>query len=115
QAAFNWDYGLAWQLKPLPPLTIDPVSLPDAYWNEAYPPQTLTATGGQPPYSWTLVAGALPAGMTLSPDGVISGTPTIVTTASFTVQVTDSLSQTATRDLQLRVQTRGYVCGVCHQ
>ena len=39
--------------------------------------QTLAATGGKQPYSWTLVSGSsLPAGLTLSTGGVISGTPT---------------------------------------
>jgi len=42
------------------------------------------------PYSWSLLAGALPAGLTLSPDGVISGTPTEAGTSSFTVQIRDS-------------------------
>ena len=116
QAAFNWDYGLAWRLESLPvPLSIDPVVLPDAYWNEAYPPQTLTATGGQPPYSWTIIAGALPPGMTLSSDGVISGTPTVAGTASFTVQASDAASATATENMTLAIKTRGYVCGFCHQ
>ena len=116
QAAFNWDYGLAWRLESLPvPLSVDPVVLPDAYWNEAYPPQTLTATGGQPPYSWTIIAGALPPGMTLSSDGVISGTPTVAGTASFTVQVSDAASATATENMTLAIKTRGYVCGFCHQ
>ena len=55
--------------------------------------QTLAATGGKQPYSWTLVSGSsLPAGLTLSTGGVISGTPTSSGPTSFTVQVTDSSS-----------------------
>ena len=38
--------------------------------------QTLTATGGTAPYTWTIDAGALPAGIALSSAGVLSGTPT---------------------------------------
>jgi hypothetical protein len=36
--------------------------------------QTLLATGGTPPYTWSLPSGRLPGGFVLSPDGVISGT-----------------------------------------
>lgn len=59
----------------------------------------LSATGGLQPYTWTITAGSLPPGLTLSAaTGVISGTPT-GTSAGFTVKVTDSTSppaQTAT-------------------
>lgn len=51
---------------------------------------SLTATGGVAPYTWTLTSGSLPAGLTLSSAGVISGTPTAQGTQTFTVQVTDS-------------------------
>src|SRR5439155_10851615 len=59
--------------------------------------QNLTAAGGRAPYTWSLVSGTLPAGLTLAAAGVIRGTPTAATTANFTVQVTDSASQTATK------------------
>ena len=52
---------------------------------------TLTAFGGTPPDSWAMVAGSLPAGLTLVPGtGAITGTPTVAGLATFTVQVTDS-------------------------
>ena len=38
--------------------------------------QTLTASGGTAPYTWTIDAGTLPAGITLSANGTLSGTPT---------------------------------------
>lgn len=56
---------------------------------------TLEATGGMSPYSWTVITGTLPAGLTLASNGVINGTPTAQGTADFTVQVTDSTSPTA--------------------
>lgn len=52
--------------------------------------QTLTASGGVAPYNWTLVSGALPAGLSLTSGGVISGTPTATGTFTFAVNVTDS-------------------------
>ena len=52
----------------------------------------LQASGGTPPYSWSSDRGALPSGLTLSPDGLITGTPTLSGTWTFTVQVADSSS-----------------------
>jgi hypothetical protein len=55
----------------------------------------LAASGGFPPYMWTLVSGSLPPGLTLSITGLISGTPTTATTSSFTIQATDSAGAAA--------------------
>ncbi|HEY8211681.1 MAG TPA: putative Ig domain-containing protein [Myxococcaceae bacterium] len=72
---------------------------PDGYTGTAYN-QTLTAVGGRTPYTWSLAAGALPAGVTLSAaSGTLSGTPTAPGTSSFTLQVTDANSVTATKAL----------------
>ena len=114
QGSFKWDYGLAWQITPVAALAVDPITLPDADWNQVYGPHALSASGGQPPYSWAVVSGALPPGLTLNPVGEISGTPTTVMTADFTVQVTDADSTTATLNLQIEVKIDGYVCGQCH-
>jgi thermitase len=65
--------------------------------------KTLAATGGVSPYSWSVSAGALPAGLSLSSSGVISGAPTTAGSYSFTVRVTDSKSATATRNLSITV------------
>ena len=56
----------------------------------------LTATGGFPPYSFSLSSGSLPPGLTLTPSGLISGTPTADGTYTFVAEVTDSASNTAT-------------------
>lgn len=57
---------------------------------------TLVALGGAPPYTWSIPSGSLPTGLSLNAStGVISGTaPAAATTASFTVQVTDSAGAT---------------------
>lgn len=54
--------------------------------------QGLLASGGLQPYTWTIDSGALPPGLNLSTDGVISGTPPpgAAGAYSFTVRVTDS-------------------------
>jgi len=66
--------------------------------------QALVATGGAAPYSWSVVAGSLPAGLTLEAStGTISGTPTLGGTQGFTVQVADGRASTATRGLSLTI------------
>jgi hypothetical protein len=74
------------------PLTITTTTLAPAKFGAAYS-QTLTATGGVAPLLWSLPSGSsLPGGLSLSSAGVISGTPTVAGTFSFTVQVADSSS-----------------------
>jgi PKD repeat protein len=65
--------------------------------------QQLSAIYGQTPYTWTNISGALPPGLTLAANGVISGTPMSGGTNNFTVKVTDALSATATQALMLTV------------
>ena len=58
---------------------------------------TLSAAGGTTPYTWSISSGSLPAGLTLNTStGVVSGTPTLAGTSSFTAKVTDSKGKTAT-------------------
>jgi uncharacterized protein (TIGR03437 family) len=85
-------------------LSVATAGLPDGNLNTPYA-FALQAQGGQLPYRWTLTAGNLPSGLTLAANGQISGTPTGQTTASFTVQVTDSSTppQTASRSLSLTI------------
>ena len=67
---------------------------------------SLVAAGGVTPYSWSIVAGALPAGLSISPTtGLISGTPTVKGTANFTVQVKDSLNATATAAVAITINS----------
>ncbi len=71
------------------PVSITTATLPNAAVAAPYT-QTITATGGAAPYSYAVTAGALPAGLTLSPLGTVSGTPTAGGTFNFTVTATDS-------------------------
>ncbi|TXI48178.1 MAG: autotransporter domain-containing protein [Lysobacter sp.] len=71
------------------PVTVNPASLPNGQVGLAYS-QTVTASGGNAPYTFAVTAGALPAGLTLAPSGTLSGTPTAGGTFNFTVTATDS-------------------------
>ena len=67
--------------------------------------QTLAATSGTPGYTWSLSTGSLPAGLSLSSAGVISGSATTAGTSSFTVLVTDSAGRVASKAFALTVST----------
>ena len=75
-------------------------SLPNGVVNVPYS-QTLQATGGVGPYTYAVTAGTLPAGLTLSTAGVVSGTPTTPGASSFTVTATDSEGKPQTASLPL--------------
>jgi uncharacterized protein (TIGR03437 family) len=70
------------------PVTITTTQVPSGQLNLPYNAQ-LSATGGTPPYTWSYLGGGLPSGLSVSPAGVISGTPTNYGD-EFTVQVTDA-------------------------
>lgn len=82
---------LSIQILSPPALAISTTSVPTASTATGYN-ASLVATGGIPPYKWSLTGGQLPAGLTFGSNGVITGTPIIATTtpAEFTVEVQDS-------------------------
>jgi len=91
---------------PVAPLTIGTTSLPGAPLAQNYS-QTISTSGGLPPFSYSIISGSLPAGLGLDPDsGVISGTPSgPAGTSSFTVGVNDANSPPASASQQLSIQT----------
>jgi hypothetical protein len=84
------------------PLGITTTTLPAAISGTPYN-EALGATGGSTPYAWSVAAGALPDGIALSAGGVLSGTPGTAGDYSFTVQVTDGASRTATQAFSVSV------------
>jgi hypothetical protein len=87
----------------LAPLTITTTALLDGSVGNAYS-QTLQAIGGTPPYSWSILLGALPVGFTLNgATGAITGTPSATGTSNFTIKVTDSATGAATANLSITI------------
>jgi Domain of unknown function (DUF4082)/Putative Ig domain len=88
----SWNASNYWVdvvFQPSAPL-VTTAALDDAIVNIAYSSQ-LDALGGQLPYSWSVVNGSLPAGLSLDTTrGVIDGTPTSAASSSFTVLLSDS-------------------------
>jgi hypothetical protein len=87
-------------------MTVVTTSLPDGEASTPYQ-VFLVAEGGTAPYIWTLDAGVLPAGVTLSAAGELSGTPGASGIFDFTVRATDSspagFQQSATSALSLTI------------
>ncbi len=82
------EYGVAYE-----PLVIGTSSLPSGTYGEAYS-QQLEASNGLAPYTWDVSNGALPDGLSLSPSGLLSGTPTAAGTSDqITFRVTDAQDQ----------------------
>jgi hypothetical protein len=70
------------------PVVITTTSLPDGELGEAYS-EAVEATGGDGTYAWAIESGSLPDGLSLDPGtGAITGTPTTLESATFTLGVT---------------------------
>ena len=69
--------------------------------------QTLVATSGTAPYTWSVASGSLPTGLSLLPSGVVLGTPLSVATFSLTVRATDALGHSGTGSITALVHAVG--------
>ena len=69
--------------------------------------QTISAGGGNAPYTFSISSGSLPAGLSLNSNGVLSGTPSAAGLYTFTVTVTDAAGQTAAKSLSVTVYESG--------
>src|SRR5215470_19564905 len=96
--------SLAAQTVQVPPLAVPDQNLPslNAGIDIRIP---LRATGGLPPYQWTLTSGGLPPGLNLDPAGSLFGRPSRPGTYEFTLTVTDSArpARTVTKDFKSQV------------
>ncbi|UGQ35176.1 putative Ig domain-containing protein [Janthinobacterium sp. PLB04] len=85
-----------------PTITVTPGTLPAATVATAYS-QQLSASGGVGPYAYTVSSGSLPAGLTLSSSGLLSGTPTAGGSFTLNMQATDAHLFTGTQSYTLTV------------
>ena len=83
-------------------VTISPSSLADGFPYVAYN-QTLSATGGTAPYTWAVVTGALPTGLSMSSGGVISGTASIAGDFVIGVRATDASGMIGLQTMKLKM------------
>jgi len=90
---------------PQPALAITSSSLPGGELQVPYS-ATLVATGGSAPYSWTVLSGQLPDGLSLtSSTGGILGTPTVANFFSVVIQVSDQAGATVSADFSINIGT----------
>lgn len=99
-------------LTAVPPPAITTTSLPDGTNGAFYGKGQLAETGGVTPFLWSISAGSLPAGLTLSPgSGNITGRPSgpgpYPFTDSFTVQLKDSGNPPLTATMPLSITING--------
>ena len=87
----------------MPPVMLYSGELPPGRVSAAYS-YTLGAVGGVPPYTWSVVSNGLPAGLTLSSAGVISGIPLEETNTVFDVAVMCASNVAATNQFSLMIR-----------
>ncbi len=83
-------------------ITVAPASLSNGFVGASYN-QTLSASGGTAAYSFTVSAGALPGGLSLSSGGAINGAPTSVSTFNVTIRATDANGCQGTRAYSINI------------
>jgi hypothetical protein len=80
-----------------------PPALPPGTVGQAYGPFTLAQVGGTSPYTWAVSAGSMPAGLSLSLNGIITGTPAAAGAFTVTLQVKDSTGATAAQTFTISI------------
>ncbi|UCE20050.1 MAG: T9SS type A sorting domain-containing protein [Gemmatimonadota bacterium] len=112
-AAGNWSDPFSDDILLSEPLAIVTDSLPGGAVGFAYE-ETLVATGGVPPYSWSISSGALPNNLTLTPDGTITGVPDEAGPSNFIVEAIDPYSSSQFRAYTITIfigATKGDING----
>jgi len=79
-----------------PTISVSPTSLPNEYISRSYN-QTISASGGTSPYTFAVISGTLPTGLSLGSSGNITGTTSGTGTFYFTIQATDASGYTGSQ------------------
>lgn len=88
----------------VPAPAISTGSLPSGLLNTSYS-RILQASGGAPPYTWSVYSGSLPEGLSLNGStGTISGIPSKTGTRSFMIKVTDSRTAFTMKQFSITVK-----------
>ncbi|MBP2411872.1 hypothetical protein JOF48_000671 [Arthrobacter stackebrandtii] len=108
--AYGSSSNVTGQLTVAPNIGIAPAAIPDATVAAAYE-QQLSADGGTAPYTFAVTSGTLPDGMELSADGLLTGTPTVHGSSTFTVTASDADGFPGTTSYTLLVAPAPLVLG----
>ncbi|HIH31041.1 TPA: hypothetical protein HA243_06600, partial [Candidatus Micrarchaeota archaeon] len=91
-------------------LDIDSDNFPNGYIGTPYQDTEMDASGGNPPYTWSVSSGSLPAGLSLSSGGIVSGTPAgPAGTSSFGIRVTDEDGQNYTEPFSIIIYSSSLI------
>ena len=102
--AGNWSEPFVDEIVYSAPLQIVTESLKNGTVGFTYA-DTLSASGGWPPYEWEILEGTLPPGLALDMNGIVDGSPNSDGIFSFTVRVTDVNTFSATRGMSITIQS----------
>jgi hypothetical protein len=90
-----------------PPITLSPEPLPGGTVGVPYPNTQLTVAGGTGPYTFLVINGSVPTGLTLTPGGLLSGTPLPAFGGNLEIQATDANGCAGTRTYNLTINPSG--------
>lgn len=86
-------------------IAISPESLPNTSINTPYNPVQIIASGGTPPYLYSVAYGVMPAGLSLTANGIVQGTATSVGTSTFGISATDADVNVGLKEYSITVAT----------
>lgn len=90
-------------------LTLNPANPPHAVLNTFYPGHTFSVSGGTPPFTFRLASGILPQGISLAPNGTLSGTPLQAGSFNLIIEVTDKDGATDSKPFVLMVDEKALI------
>ncbi len=90
-------------------LTLNPANPPAAVLNTFYGGHTFSVSGGTSPFTFKLASGMLPQGISLAPNGTLSGTPIQAGAFNFIIEVTDKDGATDSKPFVLIVDEKALI------